>query len=349
MSTIPLTHPSPTQALHFGSQDASFNFTATAYSDLRGSISNLFPGQPNLGFTSLQAKGILRGQEIWIFTRPTADRREVVAFGVLTRGLFNASLDVCVMPCVTEQDAFWGTLQHFISRMSVTSLLVESIGLPRNKAAIPKLPGECQRYANVKLYVVNLESDSWAQGVSSNHRRNINKARKHGVKIVTSTGSAAIEAHLALIGASLVRRANRGEPTNLASDAEEVKEILSNDAAQLYQATIDGEVVSSKIVFTVGDYAFYDSGGTSEKGMRVGASHFLMFSLMWTLHGQGIKSLNLDVASKAAGGLARYKAEFGAQLWEVDRVECQLKSLPKRIFNTLRAIRERIHPTSPAF
>jgi hypothetical protein len=297
---------------------------------------------PHVGCTSILGKDLLRGDQRWTFLlRDSAGEREV-GFGALRRGSIGTSLDICVLPGFSHGDALWAGLDRFADSLSVTHMLVESIGVPPNKTVIPALKGEQQRYSDVKLYVMRLAQADWSHALSSNHRRNIRKAQKEGVEVGIVAGDEAMAAHFRLIGASLQRRANRGEPTNLASTPEEINAILASGTALVFQARHGGEVVSSKMVYAIDErYAYYDSGGTSKAGMDVGASHLLMFSIMQAMHARGIATLNLDVASKAAGGLARFKKDFGAEEWEVDRVVCDVGNVRRTLTNGLRTLRRR--------
>jgi hypothetical protein len=280
------------------------------------------------------------GQTPWSFVLERNGMREVIALGAHARGRLNSCLDISFIRSVEATGELWTGLTAFARETAVAQLLVEQICAAPDEATVPALPGESERYSNVKLYVWDLASDAWDRAISANHRRNIGRARKNGVELVSLPHPVAVRAHLNLIGASLMRRSVRGEPTNLASDAREVSEILGTGHAELFQAAVDGEVVSSKIVYTLGPFAYYDSGGTSERGMSIGASHFLMYSIADALRKRGIVSLDLDVASVAAGGLARYKADFGAEQWVVERVRCTRRGPVALVRNFCRSALE---------
>ena len=289
--------------------------------------------KPNVGFSSMVAKGLLVGYEPWSLGRERDGEAETVGVGVYASGTLNSFLNVSVFVHFGVQHAFWIGLLSFANSIGATRMLVEQFRADLQQAGIPALKGEFHRYSDVKLYVWDLARDSWDASVSSNHRRNIGRARRHGVELVSLPYTEAIGAHLNLIGASLKRRSFRGEPTNLVSDADQIQEVLRTGQTELFQAAVDDEVVSSKLVYTLGPFAYYHSGGTSKRGMTIGASHYLMYSLTGALRERGIASLDLDVASVAAGGLARYKADFGAEQWLVERVQCDLRSPAKLVRN----------------
>lgn len=293
--------------------------------------------RPNLGFCSRLAKSLLLGSAPWSFALERNGVRETVALGAHARGRVGSSLDVSIVRAVGAKHLFWKGLVAFAEDVAVTQLLLEQICTVIDEPMIPWLKGESERYSKVKLYLWDLASDAWDRAISTNHRRNISRARKNGVELVSLPRPDAVRAHLNLIGASLNRRSARGEPTGLASDAQEVDAILGTGRAELFQAAVGGEVVSSKVVFTLGRFAYYDSGGTSERGMANGASHFLMYLIASALRERGVVSLDLDVASVAAGGLARYKADFGAEQWVIERVRCLRRNPATFVRNCLRS------------
>ena len=294
--------------------------------------------KPNLGFTSIQAKGILFGDQLWCFTSIDGFENKKVAIGTLKRGKFGAELIITIL--IQEESCFFFEfLQNFLSSQGITHLVVESINSIASEMHVPTLHGEYQRYSDVKLYILDLTKDSLYNDISPNHHRNINKAKKNGVLLtLTQPDEKSILTHLALINLSMQRRSDRGEPTSLATDDSAIKKISQTGAAYIYQATIGEKIFSSKLVFFVNDYAYYHSGGTTEEGMKIGASHFLMYSIVDSLRKKGIKILNLDLASAAAGGLARYKSDFGSEVWKVDRVSCQFKKLPRLVINAIRRL-----------
>lgn len=309
--------------------------TASRHDDVGAVLQQGASSERNLGLCARLAKSLLLGHEPWSFALEAHGSSEIIGFATHAAGTLHRSFEITVFPELGARHGFWDALSAFAERSSVTQLLVEQISAAfSDEPMIPSLQGETERYSNIRMYVWNLADSSWDRAISANHRRNIGRARKQGVGLASLSPADAVSVHLKLIGASLTRRSARGEPTNFASDEREVHEVLGTGRAEMFQASLDGEIVSSMIVYTLGPFAYYDSGGTSQPGMSVGASHFLMYSIAGLLRDRGISSLNLDVASVAAGGLARYKAEFGAEQWMVERVRCNLRS-PARVFRNV--------------
>jgi hypothetical protein len=293
---------------------------------------------PHPGFSSNLAKHLLIERVAWLILQETGSgQSEIVAVCACSHGRISKSLIAIVITDPEDDAGFWVAIRTLVSQLHITQLSIERFSkLPRDDL-VPTLPAERQRYRNVKLYIWRLDDEEWAARMSGNHRRNIHRARKAGVHVVTACDAKAVGAHIELIGGSLRRRAARGEPTSLASDARAVEEILSAGQALLFQAQVDKEVLSSKIIFQLDGFGYYDSGGTSEHGMKLGASHFLMHTIASDLRSRGVRTLNLDVASSSAGGLARFKAEFGTDEWHVTKVESTERGVVRLVSSAIRS------------
>jgi hypothetical protein len=258
-----------------------------------------------------------------------------MALGVLVRGRLRCSFGVTIEAAAPAPPGFWVGLHEFANRHAVTDFWVESIGALESTSSIPPLPKERQRFANIKLYMIHLETDNSLECMATNHRRNIVKAQRNAIELVELPEAEAILAHRRLGASSLARRKARGEPTGSMLPGEEGRaaRLLATGTSRLYQASHSGSIVSSKLVLVLGEHAYYLAGGTTEEGMRLGASHFLMYQIICTLKAAGVRTLNLDVASVAAGGLGRFKEGFGAEILCIERAHCDLTSPAKLVRN----------------
>ncbi|HWI15469.1 MAG TPA: GNAT family N-acetyltransferase, partial [Burkholderiales bacterium] len=301
--TLGASRFSARRAAHFGQEWKALN---TAQSGIE-----LAPGQ---------ARSIILGHAPWIFSVTDGDHVGH-AFGVLQQGRMRVRLDVTITADLPGEGAFWQGLQAYLATHFVDSCSVESITRPTAVSIIPRLPHETQRTSHVKLYTVDLTREEPFATLSTNHKRNISKARKHGARLVELPRDEAFQVHLNLMGLSLSRRRRRGEPTHLGADVDVMAALLRTGVARLFQAAVQSKVMSSKLVYVLDDAAYYHAGGTSPDGMELGVSHLLMYEIMQWARARGMRTLNLDVASAAAGGLGRYKEGFGPELWEVERVQ----------------------------
>lgn len=293
-----------------------------------------------VAFSPRQAGAIQRGCEPWIFSTHAAGVSGPLVLATLQRGRLRATLGVTLTTPMSHEKTFWDGLASFLSKHYITYCWVESMGTASTRAQIPCFPGETQRYTNVRMYVLNTADDNFAAHYSKNHRRNINKARKNGILVRQSREPEAIEIHLRLIGESLSRRSQRGEVTSQRAAQDDIARIVNAGHGQVYQAMMGDEVVSSDLIFEVNDCAFYHSGGSTETGMRLGASYFLMNEIVETLRGRATRSLNLGVANEDAVGLTRFKEGFGASAWEVDTVYFERHSPLALAANAARTLRQ---------
>jgi Acetyltransferase (GNAT) domain len=174
---------------------------------------------------------------------------------------------------------------------------------------LPAFPGRQMTRERCE-HVWDLHGDLWA-GLSSNHRRNVARARKAGLVVVSGTDDAAITAHAALTGASAARRQARGEAVEASPQMDWWRILLNAGAGQLYQAHDGNVVVSSILVLRAASGVYYQSAGTSPEGMERGASQLLVFEIAQRFAAEGFAQFNLSGAEPANAGLFRFKAGFG--------------------------------------
>ena len=147
----------------------------------------------------------------------------------------------------------------------------------------------------------------------------------------------AVDAHFEMTATSLSRREKRGESTTLRSPRQNVLALMRTPGAQLFQAALNGQVLSSMLVFMLGRHGYYYDGGTSQSGMELGASHFLMNHIIGDLKASGAKTLNMGIAASTNPGLIRYKEGFSPDIWVVQRTSSDQATSYKLIRNVATA------------
>jgi hypothetical protein len=228
----------------------------------------------------------------------------------LRSGRINRSLEIPSVPCLTSEDAFWTHLVGFCRQEGVTQLSVESFA--SSTAVIPSLRGETGRRARTE-YVLDLSKpDLWSE-MTTNHRRNFQKAQKAGVVVERSASPHFCQDHARLQAISMERRVNRGEHVGTDVQMRTSTSLLEHHAAEMFRATLEGEVLSSILVLRSALGAYYHSAGTSRDGMAIGASHLLIKRVVEALHDEGIERFNLGGAEASNPGLERFKKGFGPQ------------------------------------
>lgn len=296
----------------------------------------LWPGTPGLGLSALLARAALAGANTWALGVMRGDSSLGGAFAVLERGRLNARLTVMLVNGLPGGQDLMIALERLAAKLGATAMLLEIVSAQAGQAPLPALLQETVRYTDERLYVIDLSVPELARQFGSNTRRNINKGRKAGLQVRVQADELALQAHADLTGASMSRRQKRGESVALRGSMERVIQLLASGGGRLFQACLGEQVLSSKLVFTLGRHGYYYDGGSSSQGMELGASQFLMAHIIDTLREEGMLSYNLEIASAGNTGLMRYKEGFAPQLWYVERVAVERPSPWRKLRNLLR-------------
>jgi hypothetical protein len=258
-----------------------------------------------------------------------------VAFG--RSGYLNRSVEIPSLPELPHAESFWRGLHQFCGQHRVSQLQVNSFASATTR--IPYLPGE-QRRVQRREYVLDLDAGDPRARFSSHHRRNISRARKHGLRIRRARDESACSVHTRMVQMSMRRREGRGEsvPTNFRGD--EFVAMTRTGAGELFQAERDGEVLSSMLILRAARGAYLQTSGTSPPGMACGASHFVVDEVVSALRGEGMQVFNLGGVREEEAGLQRFKAGFGARRVELEAAEfCFAGPLKQLLSHAARRLR----------
>ena len=124
------------------------------------------------------------------------------------------------------------------------------------------------------------------------------------------------EDHAKLIGASMKRRIDRGERIESLPTMDTLLPRLESGHCRLFQACRGDEVLSSISMAIAPTGRYLHTSGTSAEGMKIGASHYLLYEIMRVSLAEGATLLNLGGVSDPHSGLAEYKRQFGCDCWE---------------------------------
>lgn len=213
------------------------------------------------------------------------------------------------VPNGTGVETFWDGLWALCHRERVSRLTLLSFG-SQPSTGLPDRPGRLWHRPRCE-YLLNLVDFRGMKSLSSNHRRNLNRAEREGIRLVESREAGAAAIHASLMGLSLNRRRSRGEVVGGGSAGDPTRRLLASGAARIFQSAQDGTVMSSILVLQARNGAYYHSAGTSPEGMKAGASHLLLTRLAEQLRAEGLDVFNLGGTDSE--GLARFKAGFGAE------------------------------------
>ena len=228
----------------------------------------------------------------------------------LAGSFLGRSLVIDSLPAMPSPEVFWRGLLDFCRSLKVWRLQIGTYASP--SAEIPHLPGEVGRQTRCE-HVLDLDREDLLGGASSQHRRNISRAAKAGLSIVRTREAGARAHHVALMNASLERRAKRGEAVESPRQDARLSALLSSGAAELFQATNGDQILSSILVLRSRQGAYYESAGTLPEGMKTGASPFLVSRVAAILKEEGSRVFNLGGATAENPGLVRFKTGFGTR------------------------------------
>ena len=261
---------------------------------------------------------------------------EVVAgcMAFLSGWFLSRRLVIQSLPTIPSPETFWQGLLGFCRALKVWRLQIDTYASPG--AEIPHLPGELTRRTRCE-YVLDLEREDVLAGACSQHRRNISRATKAGLSIVRTREAAARAQHVALMNASLERRAKRGEAVEARRQDARLSALLTSCSAELFQAASGDRVLSSILILRSRQGAYYESAGTLPEGMKMGASPFLVARVAAILKEEGSRVFNLGGATAENPGLVRFKAGFGTREVALEAASfCPKSVVEAKVHTTLR-------------
>ncbi|MCD6516543.1 MAG: GNAT family N-acetyltransferase [Candidatus Aminicenantes bacterium] len=289
---------------------------------------------------------VFAGSKIVAFSIQNNGALASFAVGFETKGLLSSILTFPTFPRIIDPDPdvatlFWSGLKSYCKQRRIYKLRLNSFGaIPINvpELGIPTLYIKRSEY----LLDLTLEPVRLFENFSSNHRRNIRKAKKQNFifKIVNTLD--ACRHHGELIEHSMNRRRLRGETVPSKTNLNLHYSLVSTGAASLMQLARQDEIISSFLILTSHKSAYYQSGGTSKKGMELGASHYLMWKTIEYLHNKGLQYFNLGgVTEHDSPGLLRYKVGFGAKEIKLAHLEFFMGSnLAQKVHTGVRAFKQ---------
>lgn len=279
----------------------------------------LSPANPFMTPTYLTARTALGGEPYMLSIE---DGAEVYAAcpAFLRSGYLRRSLEIVSLPLLPDPDVFWRGVQMWCRAESVSHVEVNSFG--SEQTFIPHLDGEYHRRRRCE-YVWDLCDLKFGQQMSSNHLRNVKRARKAHVNVQRSTEKSACQVHADLMALSMSRRRVRGEqvPDGMTYQLAEVKALVQGGAGEVFQAIADRQVLSSILVLQSARGGYYHSAGTSPEGMACGASHILVHDIAVMLQAEARWQFNLGGAGESDSGLEQFKRGFGTRRIELHAVQ----------------------------
>jgi hypothetical protein len=310
--------------------------------DLLEEMAALAPENPF--YTSAYAEAMrLRGLQPWALAVQDGDRLVSACTAFLKKGRISCLIEIPSLP-VLGQNAppFWDGLFRLCRRARIGHVSVNTYA--SEIAEIPADPVPA-RLTDRTEYIIDLrQADLW-RPVRQSHRSRINRARKAGLQLRSSSSEDDCGSHARVMTESMRRRAARGERVADSISEEPLLVFLTTGAGLLFQAVLDGQVLSSALVLisSSGRGAYDQSSGTSPEGMERGASHFLLWETARNLQERGFSVFNLGGVSEVNPGLREFKAGFGANQRSLAAAEFDLRTgLRRTVEGVVQGLRGRL-------
>ena len=249
-----------------------------------------------------------------------------------TRGRLNHKLEITSLPEIDDDGLFWDGVLRFCAETRVSILEVYSFH--SRSTAIPMLRGETWRRDRYEYQLELLNADLWL-GLHRRHRRQIVRARDTGLAIRRNRTTDVCIAHTDLANRSLSRRLDGNEETGPRIRIEDSIAFVSNNAGEIFQAELNGEVLSTLLILRSKRGSYAQTSGTTDKGRSLGASQFVFFETASILQQEGVDILNLGGTDIESKGLQDFKESFGAKRFELQAAEFYVGGLARRMLGKL--------------
>ena len=278
------------------------------------------------------------GREVWIVGLQSEQSSRDATLCCLQRGRLSVELEFPSLPTIARDAQFWEVVDRLCERTGVTDIVAGSFN--STPFELPTLRGERSRRTRQEL-VLRLTDNDPPVRLGSNHKRNVKKAQKAGVMIRRTREKLEwLADHAALIRHSAQRRIARGESMSEETGAPLHRALLENGAAELFQAVLGTNVLSSVLILLSPRTGYYHSAGSSPEGMSIGASHFLINGIAGVLKEEGRNTFNLGAAEEGSS-LARFKLGFGPETNVLPAATCYVGPTWRRhIINLIKLTRE---------
>ncbi len=255
-----------------------------------------------------------QGFEPWILQYSGNGPQAVIRCSAFMRsGKLKRKLEVPSMPNVDAAHSFWQGLHDFCRKYGVTDLSVYSFG--SEGGSIPSFDGEIRRRARWE-YLLDLASPDLFRKMRKGHAYSIKKGRKSGLTVRGSHDRDAVKVHQELMESSMERQKDRGKNVSTSVQLQGLQTIVQSGAATVFQALLDGRVVSSNIILMAEKSGYNHTQGTGPEGRECGAAHFLIHEIACMLRDEGKTHFNLGGTDDADSGVNKFKTGFGLSIEE---------------------------------
>ncbi len=299
--------------------------------DLMERVSALAPENPFFTFEYVDARRT-RGVDAYVIYLEEDARLFSACTAFSTRGRLNHRLEITSLPHIDDPAAFWEGLRRFCTESNVSILDVHTFA--SEEAEIPHNEGEVSRKVRYEFQLDLKNTDLW-RGLHRRHQRHIKKALNAGLTLTRSIDPQACEVHTRLANIALTRRRDRGH--EIASEIQDQDSLayLQSNVGEIFQAVLDGEVLSSILVLKSSKGAYAQTSGTTSGGRDLGASQLLFYETACILQKESFDVFNLGGTDMESTGLQDFKASFGARRLQLEAVEFHFGGVVKKTIGKL--------------
>jgi hypothetical protein len=272
----------------------------------------------------------------WIMMNEAAAGPDIYCPAFMKTGRLRRLLEVPSVPEAPLDRSFWQGLLDFCRQQGVSDMSLNSFC--SSSGAVPQLSHERSRKARWE-YVLDLKHPDALVKMRKGHAYSIKRARKLGVEIRRASDHPAVEAHVRLIGDSMQRRKDRGEDVTTSVEMADFLRLTESGAGEIFQAVLDGKVVSSNVILMSEKAGYNHTQGTSPEGMDCGAAHYLIHGIASTLRNEGKEIFNLGGTDdpNPDSGLSKFKTGFGTatEIHAMEAARFEVGSPIHRLFRRL--------------
>ncbi|HEU4855479.1 MAG TPA: GNAT family N-acetyltransferase [Nitrosospira sp.] len=253
---------------------------------------------------------LTQGFMCWILMSEASSGSDIYCPAFMKTGRLRRLLEIPSVPGASMDEAFWQGLLDFCRREGVSDISLNSF-CSRN-GTIPKLSHEKSRKTRWE-YILDLKHPDTLVKMRKGHAYSIKRARKLGVEIRRASDMPAVKDHVRLIADSMQRRKERGEDVTTSVEIADFLQLTESGAGEVFQAVLDGKVVSSNVILISEKAGYNHTQGTSPEGMDCGAAHYLIHEIAGALRSEGKEMFNLGGTDDPdpESGLRKFKTGFG--------------------------------------
>jgi hypothetical protein len=257
----------------------------------------------------------------------------------LRRARLDTSLSIPSAPVAPAH--FFHQVGTYFAARGVTRIGVNTYASPAG-SHIPVIGTEEERTPRREYIVsLNYSDEELLSRMRTDHRQRVRRAIRSNATLRVGS-ECVLEAHIQMMNASAGRRRSRGENFNINETVESLRPYLDTGCCEMFQAVVDGEVVSSMMVARAPRGYYLFTSGTHPKGMEIGASHYLISRIMAHGRDAGAEILNLGGAIDPESGLAQYKERFGADWVQLEKADFYIGSAARKaITHSIAAVATR--------